>query len=123
MKPTRRMNRPGSRAIALGALLMLACAGCSVLDPDPRAEITRPSSADTTPVTGQKIYLSECASCHGTGGAPIDRSVADLRGYQGTFEDLDAAMTLGPGGMPQFPGIATADRRKIFEYIKTFPPK
>lgn|GEM_PF-4132852 len=117
------MNRPGSRALLLGALLLLASAGCSVLDPDPRAEIDKPSSADTTPVTGQKIYLNECASCHGAGGEPIDRSVADLRGYQGTFEDLDAAMTLGPGGMPQFPGIATADRRKIFDHIKTFPPK
>lgn len=113
------IGRRGLGALAAG--LLLGFAGCSVLDPDPRATIDN-TAGSTDQTTGAAIYLRECASCHGTDGAPLTSTAKDLRGYQGTFEDLDTALTVGPSGMPQFPQIDNSARHRLYDHIRTFPP-
>lgn len=112
------MNATLAARLATVALALVA--GCAVLDPSPEATITKDSS--TVPaLTGEQLYISNCAGCHGLTGAPSDTAIVkDIRDWPGDYAKFDTVMSdNGPGAMPNFPELDQAARRKIFDHIKT----
>jgi mono/diheme cytochrome c family protein len=105
----------------LALSILLAFAGCTVLDPNPGASINRHSD-DTTSgeMTGQQLYLRDCANCHGLEGTSVDTlTVKSIKGYDRSYEEFDSVMTSGPGAMPRYPQIDSLHRRMLYQYIKT----
>lgn len=111
---TRRLRR-----LAL-TTLALAAGGCTILDPDPEATINQPPAVE---MTGETLYLNHCAGCHGIGGTPSDTStIKTLRGYAKSYDSFDSTLDMAPGIMPLFPQLDSAERMKIYDHIRKFPP-
>ncbi len=104
-------------------LLLIILSGCTILDPNPRATVANASAVDSSARSAKSIYINKCAGCHGLAGKPADTSVTDLRGYAGAFEAFDGALTIGPSGMPQYPELDTTIRHRLYELVRSFPPK
>jgi quinoprotein glucose dehydrogenase len=69
--------------------------------------------------SGRKVYLNNCANCHGdamTGAPPSIPSLLDLQGKR-TAEQIGAIVQHGSGRMPSFPNLATADVTALSRYI------
>lgn len=111
-------------AIVFGAmiLLLLAMPGCAVLDPSPDATIKNLTPPPPAEESGEQLYRNHCTGCHNTDGAPRDPTVDDLRNYRASYGSFDTTLNLGPGAMPiyTYQELDSAERRKIFDHIKTF---
>ena len=69
--------------------------------------------------SGKKVYLTNCANCHGdtmTGAPPSIPSLLDLQGKR-TAEQIKAIIQLGSGRMPSFPNLAPTDVTALTSYI------
>lgn len=69
--------------------------------------------------SGQQLYLSNCASCHGDnlqGTPPQFPSLADLRGRRSTQQIL-AMIKQGGGRMPSFPNLSSEATSSITRYV------
>jgi len=92
---------------------------------------------------GGRIYMLQCASCHGYEGEgngpssqglptkPRDFKAAAFR-YKSTPDDAlpldtDIAEIIQNGrpieGMPAWPSMSSSDRHAVVQYIKTFSPR
>lgn len=97
MTPTLR---PPRRALRCAALLYSASlwAGC--------AEPTGPER----PISGERIYLQNCARCHGPDGRGAAEAPAGTRdltqpGYMSTLTDERIKMTIRMGKAPNMPAF------------------
>ncbi len=69
--------------------------------------------------SGQQLYLTNCAGCHGDslGGAPPSiPSLMDLRGKR-TTDQVGAVIRQGAGRMPSFPSLRNEDVSSVAEYV------
>lgn len=99
------------------SLATMATAGCtgdasSVIVPQP----------EEIPVgeSGSALYRAWCSGCHGLAGEPAGNGISDLRDYHGAFSQFDSALTNGPGLMPRYPELDSAQRRRIYDHVLTF---
>ncbi len=93
---------------------------CSLLDPSPEATIVRPVELDCddlTSLSGMEIYRCQCASCHGIDGEPVTEEITDIRGFA-MQDKFETALNTGPGTMPEYPEIDSAERQRLFEYVR-----
>lgn len=82
------------RSIRLSAV-MLCVLGLSACGPSPD------STVDTTPLSGQDIYLTRCTACHQVDGGGIPRNCPPFQGsprLAGPSDDLIRLMLLGQRG-------------------------
>jgi mono/diheme cytochrome c family protein len=109
-----------SRNLIFPVLLLLA--GCTILDPNPEATITRPQDSTSGPLTGEQLYRLHCAGCHGIDGISVASTVTQLKDYPDTasYTEFDESLTTGPSGMPAYPQLDSTQRTSIWEYIMTF---
>jgi quinoprotein glucose dehydrogenase len=73
----------------------------------------------TTGASGSKLYLTNCASCHGDnlqGSPPQMPSLVDLRGHR-TAQQVTAMIRQGGGRMPSFPNLSTEAMTSIAQYV------
>ena len=73
------------------------------------------------PDAGKQIYLTRCASCHGTTGnggefAPGITSRVSLRTDEELVQVLHSG--LSSSGMPPFPDIVDTDRKQLIAYLR-----
>jgi mono/diheme cytochrome c family protein len=111
-------------AIVVGALMVLAaaCGGGSDSGGD-AATAPRPTGAqagDAELVQGRKVYVAECARCHGVRGeGGIGLQLADgrvARRYP-NVDDQVAVITDGRNAMPSFGGTLTPEEiRAVARY-------
>jgi mono/diheme cytochrome c family protein len=80
-------------AMALAALLLMACGGDDVATP-----------SDPTLARGQQVYRQNCASCHGTkgDGGSAPRLAGVVAGRYPNIDDQIAVIAEGRAGMPAF---------------------
>jgi len=93
---------------------------CDLLDPSPKATITRPTELDCdnlTPLSGMEIYRCKCASCHGIDGEPATNQITNIRRFQ-SFSRFEASLNTGPKSMPEYPEIGVDERQRLFEYLR-----
>lgn len=75
--------------------------------------------------TGRQLYLTNCASCHGSSGVgaalPAGRVAPNVLGVPST--QVAEAVRVGPGLMPQFPATAIPDQQlaDIVAYLEDLP--
>ncbi|MBS1912482.1 MAG: cytochrome c [Bacteroidetes bacterium] len=100
------------RLLPFAVLLLLLAPGCALVDPSPQAKVEQDVAA--------KLWLTNCAGCHGLNGQPSDTIARDLRNWPGSFQVLDSTLNTGPSVMPKFPEIDEASRHLLFDYIKKF---
>ena len=113
---------PGSQAVrkppafdeaTIGALV----AYVSSLGPGPA--IPSPRVDPATVSAGQKLFIGNCAPCHGAtanGGAVGGGALAPPLD-QATPVEVAEALLFGPGQMPVFSGLSDADRNAIVSYV------
>lgn len=107
----------------LALVLTVALGACDLLDPSPDATVFDPPATGdeceniSSLSIGSMIYRCACASCHGLDGVPLAGDVTDIRGFTDEAE-FRAALTLGPGKMPAFPALDSAQRLALFEYVR-----
>jgi ubiquinol-cytochrome c reductase cytochrome c subunit len=81
--------------------------------------IPSPSVDEATVSTGQKLFIANCAPCHGAtanGGAVGGGALAPPLDVA-TSVEVAEAMVIGPGQMPVFSGVSEADRDAIVSYV------
>jgi ubiquinol-cytochrome c reductase cytochrome c subunit len=81
--------------------------------------IPSPTVDQATVSTGQKLFIGNCAPCHGAtanGGAVGGGALAPPL-YQANPVEVDEAMLIGPGQMPVFSGISAVNRNAIVSYV------
>jgi mono/diheme cytochrome c family protein len=101
--------------------LLLLLPGCTALDPNPEATVTNPPQAtDTIPQSGEGLYRFYCAGCHGLHGIPTAAGISGIKGYSQPFHAFDSVLTIGPGLMPRFPELDSAQRQRIYDYVRSF---
>jgi alcohol dehydrogenase (cytochrome c) len=110
-------HSPLLNAKAVGALFLL------VLRPGLRsAQNSLPPPADTEVHAGRHIFLTRCASCHGTDadGGEFGPSILD-RVRLLSDNDLTGLLQNGlpTSGMPAFPDIAGSDRADLISFLRT----
>jgi quinoprotein glucose dehydrogenase len=69
--------------------------------------------------SGQQLYLTNCANCHGdslAGAPPSIPSLVDLRGKR-TSDQVGAVIRQGAGRMPSFPGLRPEDVSAVAEFV------
>jgi quinoprotein glucose dehydrogenase len=69
--------------------------------------------------SGRKVYLTNCANCHGdtmTGAPPSIPSLLDLQGKR-TAEQIGAIVQHGSGRMPSFPTLTPVDVTALARYV------
>jgi quinoprotein glucose dehydrogenase len=69
--------------------------------------------------SGQQLYLTSCAGCHGdalAGSPPSIPSLLDLRGKR-TAEQVNAVIRQGAGRMPSFSSLKAEEVSAIAEYV------
>ncbi len=69
--------------------------------------------------SGQKVYLSNCAPCHGdnrAGAPPQIPSLVDI-GSSRTQEQIRALVRQGAGRMPSFPNLSPAEISSLLAYL------
>ena len=69
--------------------------------------------------SGRKLYLTNCANCHGDnmdGAPPQIPSLVDLRGKRGP-QEISAIIRQGGGRMPSFPNLRSPDVTAIVQYV------
>jgi ubiquinol-cytochrome c reductase cytochrome c subunit len=75
---------------------------------------------DTTSVsTGQRLFIANCAPCHGAtarGGAVGGGALAPALDVASPVEVAEA-MLIGPGEMPVFSGLSDSDRDAVVSYV------
>jgi quinoprotein glucose dehydrogenase len=74
---------------------------------------------NTAGASGRKIYLTNCANCHGDamlGAPPSIPSLVDLQGKR-TAEQIRTIVQQGAGRMPSFPNLAAADVTALARFI------
>lgn len=115
LKP--KMIRAAVLTAAVGAVfLTLRPAG---------AQSARPPSINAAIRAGRHIFLTRCASCHGTNasGGEFAPSILDRVRF---LSDSDLAGLLQHGlpsfGMPAFPDIAGSDRASLISFLRTLTP-
>lgn len=99
--PARRPART-SRILALGLAIVASCsfvAACTSSSSSPAAP-----TDDPVLVEGQRIYASNCASCHGSkGDGGYGKKLAGVvETKYPNIDDQIAIITNGKGGMPSF---------------------
>jgi ubiquinol-cytochrome c reductase cytochrome c subunit len=91
----------------------VASLGAGPAIPSPVVDGTQVSS-------GQRLFVENCAPCHGVtanGGAVGGGALAPPLD-QATAVQVAEAMIIGPGQMPVFSGISDADRNAIVSYVE-----
>jgi ubiquinol-cytochrome c reductase cytochrome c subunit len=90
----------------------VASLGAGPAIPDPRVD-------PGTVSTGQRLFVANCAPCHGAtarGGAVGGGALAPALDVATPLQ-VDEAMLIGPGEMPVFSDLAKADRDAIVSYV------
>ena len=101
-------------------VLAVSAAGCNVLDPAPDATISKDETSLAL-LSGEELYLTNCAGCHGLAGLPSDTAIVkDIRDWPGTYGRFDSLLTdNGAGAMPNFPELDGNARGKLYTHLKT----
>jgi quinoprotein glucose dehydrogenase len=74
---------------------------------------------NTAGASGLKLYLANCAGCHGDslqGAPPQMPSLIDLRGHR-TTRQVTAMIRQGGGRMPSFPNLSSEATASIAQYV------
>ena len=86
-----------------------------------------PSTAQAqTPDSGQQVFVSRCAGCHGSdgNGGELGPAIA-ARVPSRTDEDLRSLFRLGlpAAGMPAFPSLTVTETGELIRYLRTLRPR
>ena len=86
-----------------------------------------PSTARAqTPDSGQQVFVSRCAGCHGSdgNGGELGPAIA-ARVPSRTDEDLTSLFRQGlpAAGMPAFPGVSVTETGELIRYLRTLRPR
>lgn len=124
-------------ALTLFALLALtALGGCdddgsTTPEPDALADVATDAAPDAPAVDGAELYASTpgatpCQQCHGDTGAgdgPLassyDPPPTNLQAYDGSRDQVLAAIRLGVGEMPAHPNLTAAQVEALADYVDT----
>ena len=114
-----RRTIPGSLVLAVACgLLVFACStSCSSASSSARASSIESLTADAS--SGQSLYASNCASCHGSNGASgsANKNVASVAKNQPTTA-IDQILG-GGDGMASFSSLSDQEIADIVGYLKT----
>ena len=106
-------------ATALSGLLVLLGGGLGFAQLAPKATLNSPASE------GRQIFLTRCASCHGTtaNGGEFGPSILDRIRLR-TDNELVTLLHNGlqSSGMPAFPDIVGSDRLNLISFLRTLKP-
>src|SRR5580698_6071674 len=103
------------------AALLAVWVAVPVLAQDPPAA----SASGTPQAAGRQVFLTRCASCHGTTGnggefAPAITTRIPLRSNDDLIRILHSG--LPSSGMPAFPDLVDPDRAGLIAYLRTLRP-
>jgi mono/diheme cytochrome c family protein len=117
-RPRRRGAAIAASLATLTVLLAMVTIGCG--ESASSILIPQPDTTKTEGSTGESLYRFHCSACHGVEGRPLVASTDDLRDYDESFEAFDSVLTTGPGTMPMYPGLDSAERRLIYAHVRDF---
>ncbi len=112
----------------LAATFALSVAGCAATGRITRQEASYP----TAKVDARRVYVEDCARCHGRNGHAETfhgillgaQKFTDGIWHTNTPEtEVIQAIKTGPGGMPAFEGkLSDTEIEALAAYVKTLPP-
>jgi len=72
---------------------------------------------------GERVYQTQCSSCHGINRAGSPPAIPALRGIEGILTDEEVASTIrqGRGRMPAFSGLSDDEVKALVRYLTRAP--